>query len=181
MPLLAAEVIESGPERQAMLVRVRGRGKTPEESVAAVESACRLVIERHEKRFQSMLDPYRKYEGELGKQISEVQAEIEALDQLLKKSRTAPAVQAPAVILMQSQLEEKQTQLIEFQKELRDVRLKNNSSVYTENTNLAAHPVPPQNPVSPRLSLNLLLAGIGSLALATGAIFALDYFRSERV
>ena len=81
----------------------------------------------------------------------------------------------PAVILLQAQLEERQSQVLEFVKELRDVGLSNTARARTENTRIIFPAVAPENPVYPKTGFNVVVAGLVGFMGALVAAFFLEF------
>lgn len=148
---------------QPVLVEIVARANNPEKALELVNAAAELLIQSHEPRYDELMREYLGFQMELEKQIQVVQQEVDELDRSIKKLRNDPQVSAPAVILLQAQLEEKQSQIMGFRKELRDVKINNISKVHSENTRVLIRPFLPQEPVSPKTALNVVISGIAGL------------------
>ncbi len=180
--VVVAESIEGGKisdQGNPILVSILTKARTPEKTVELVQTVADLVIQEHKPRFDELISEYVRYEKELKDQIQVIQKEIDELDVILKRQRTNPKVNAPAVILLQAQLEQKQSQLLEFVRELRDVRMNNTSRARTEKTQVILPPVLPEDHVTPKTRLNVLIAGIFGLISVLMLAFFLEYL--ERV
>ncbi len=103
------------------------------------------------------------------------ESRINEMDITLSHLQKNPQTNAPAVILLQSQLEQKEVQLVSFTRELRDVYIKNYSEMNSDLTRVENPPVPPINPVASKkrqiVLIALLLGAITSLFMA----FFLEY------
>ena len=164
-----------------LLVNIKTRANTPEKSVELAETTADLVIRKHQPLFDALMDEYRLYERELEKQVKIIQSELDALSQTIKNHRALPQVNAPAVILMQAQLEEKQSRLVALIRELRDVRIHNRSEVFSEGTRIVLPPVLPEDPMNPKVMLNILVSGvIGFMSLLMLAFF-LEYIAQTKL
>jgi capsular polysaccharide biosynthesis protein len=175
---ITAETIqgEGGPSgKKAILVKVLTRGDTPQQTVGIANAVADLVIQDHKALFDEQMREYSRYETELGNQIKAMEKDLHDLDMILKRQRANPTVNAPAVILLQAQLEQKQSQLLNFMKELRDVKIANNSKTRTENTRVVLPAVLPERPVGPKATLNVAVAGMIGLCAALVAAFFLEY------
>ncbi len=89
-------------------------------------------------------------------------------------------VDAPAVILLQANIEDRERSLADFRRELKESRL---SRLGSENTSVIAADAPPKHAVKPRIKLNVVLAGTLGLMGFTFIAFFLEYIekaRSER-
>jgi len=174
--IVAQAMSESGASanKDTFLVNVVTRGYTPDEAVSLATATADLVIQEHQSRFEELLKEHLLYEKKLENQIQLVQNDIHELEGTLKRL-TNPQVSAPAVILLQAQLEQKQVQLVGFIRELRDARINNSSRAMTENTRVILPPVQPQKSVSPKIALNVAIAGLLGVIAALVMAFFLEY------
>jgi len=173
-------VVAKAIEKAAILVNLTTRANSPEKAVELAEVTADLVIQEHRARFDELMSEHLRYEKELGNQIQIIQKAIEELDAALKRQRTNPQVNAPAVILLQAQLEQKQSQLLGFVRELRDVRMANTAKARTENTKVVLPPVFPEDHVNPKIKLNVLIAGIVGLITVLMLAFFLEYLEQVK-
>lgn len=95
----------------------------------------------------------------------------------LEKITKAPEVDAPAVILLQANMEGRERNLANLRGELREARL---ASIQSENTSVTAADAPPQHPVKPKVKLNVVLAGTLGLMTFTFLAFFLEYIEKAR-
>ncbi len=84
----------------------------------------------------------------------------------------ASEVDAPAVILLQANVDDRERNLGDLRRELKDSRL---SRVGYENTSVIAADVSPQDPIRPKVKLNVALAGTLGLMMFTFLAFFLEY------
>jgi uncharacterized protein involved in exopolysaccharide biosynthesis len=176
--VVVAHTLDAGmvnADKNTTLVNVATKGPTPEEAAKLAEAVADLMILEHLPRFKELLSGYLGYEKKLEDQIQVIQNEIQVLDSTIKRLGSNPQVNAPAVILLQAQLEQKQSQLLGFVRELRDVKLNNASKTLTENTRVVLPPVVPQRPVNPKVTLNVVIAGVIGLIAALVMAFFLEY------
>lgn len=156
------------------LVEIVSRDGAPEKTIDLAQAAADLLIQEHKNRFDALMKEYGNYESNLEEQSGKVQKEIEELDALLKRQRTNPQVNAPAVILLQAQLEQKQSQLLGYVRELRDVRISNRSNTRTENTRVIYPPILPIDYVSPKIVQNVVIAGVAGITILILLVFLLE-------
>lgn len=168
------------PDQTTGLVRVVTRARTPGECVRLAQTAGAITIENHLPRYEEMIGRYREYETKLTVQSGNVEREIAQLENLVRAQSEKPDVDAPAVILLQAQLEQKHVQLVGIERELRDVRVKNSSKTMSENTKAVAAPVLPERPTNPGLPLCLLIAVVGGVVPVVALTFFLEYFEKAR-
>ena len=177
--IVMAKVIEAARQsidRPPILVEIVTEAHSPEKTVELAKAVAELFVQEHKPRFDEIMNEHHQYEKELENQTQIIQKETQALDATLKSQRTNPQVSAVAVILLQAQLEQKQSQLVGFIKELRDVKINNTSKARTENTRVIFPPVLPEVPVSLRLSLNnIVIAGIMGLIVFIMVAFFVEY------
>lgn len=175
------EVLEGGAAGQKvpLLLDIRTHSHDPQQAVDIANTVSRLLIEDHQRRFEEKLKEYQAYEKETARQVARVEEQITDLEGLIKKQSLNPSVNAPSVILLQAQLEQKNVQLLNFQKELKDTRINNISSIVTENTQLVGPPVLPNDHVNSRVKLNMAVAGVLGLFTILILAFFLEYL--ERV
>lgn len=185
--IVIAKTIDAGKKLVVavpQLVEIVTRANTPEKAVELAETAAELVIQEHKPRFDELMYEYNHYENGLANQIQAIQNEVRELEILLKRQRTNPQVNAPAVILLQAQLEQKQSQLLGYMREIRDVKLNNVSKARSENTRVLLRPVLPEKPVSLNIVLNILVTGIIGMIVFLILAFFLEYLaqvkQSER-
>lgn len=180
--MIQSEVLESGPsgKKVSVLLSLRVHAETPQQPVEIAQAVADLLIEKHQSRFNERLHEYQNYEEGLSNTVSRIERAIIELELLIKKQQMAPVVNAPSVILLQSQLEQKNVQLLGFKRELKDTRINNNSKIMTENTRLIAVPIIPTNPVGPRVLLFISVAGVLGLFSALILAFFLDYLKQAR-
>lgn len=179
--IVVANTIEGGAQlsgKVPLLVNITARANNPEKAVELASTAADLAIKEHTTRFDQMMGKNYAYEKELEGQIQTNQEKINEMDLTVKKYRSNPQVNAPAVILLQAQLEQKQVQLLGFIRELRDVRL---SNVRSENTRIVFPPILPKDHVNPKTTLNLLIAGILGLFSSLMLAFFLEYLEQVRL
>jgi len=179
---IQAEVLESGPsgKKVPLLLSLRVQGEVPQQTVKIAETVSRFLIEKHHARFQERLQEHQVYEESLTQNVAQIETAIRGLEVLIEKQQMKPVVNAPSVILLQSQLEQKNVQLLEFKRELKDTRINNNSKIITENTRLIAAPIIPTKPVGPRIFLFSAVAGVLGFFSALCLAFFLEYLKQVR-
>lgn len=167
--LVAAEVA-SAPPGMALppLVTVLGRGTTVPEAKQLALSAAAIVIEEHNRRFDETLAWQRNYRRQLQAQIDAIRTDLADVEAGLRTFRMKPTVEAPAILLMRSQLEEKQSQLLAFERELRDVDI--SMTANSERTRMLGEPLVPLTRIKPRRTMTTIMAtaaaGVLSVCLA---------------
>ncbi len=176
--VVEARTVEGGRKSGVavpLLVEIITRAHSPVKAVDLAEATAEILIQEHKRVFDELMKEHLYYQSELEGQIQAIKKDVRELDQSIKNQRTNPQVSAPAIILMQAQLEQKQSQLLQFMKELRDVKLSNSSRAYSENTRIVLPPVIPQKNVRPKIALNVLVAGLSGLIITVLVAFFIEY------
>lgn len=177
------KVLEKGASgrKKPLLLSVQVFAETPQQPVNIAETIVTLVIEKHRLRFEEWFHEYQVYEEGLSHDVARIEKAIRDLEVLVKKQQMAPVVNAPSVILLQSQLEQKNVQLLEFKRELQDTRLSNNSKVITENTRLIAPPIIPTEPLGSGIVLFVSVAGVLGFFGTVLLSFLLEYLKQVQL
>lgn len=179
---IEARVVEGGTTGQmlALLLSIEARSNDPKMSVDIVNLVANLIIEESKGRFEEKLNEYRTYEKELDREVKRIEEQIDDLGKMIKKQQLSPTVNAPSVILLQAQLEQKSVQLLAFKKELKDTRINNNSSIVTESTKLISPPFFPQYRVNSGIKLKMGFAAILGFSVTLMLSFFLEYLERVR-
>lgn len=177
------DVLEGGAVGQKfpLLLGIRVRSNDPQQAMDISNMVSHLLIEEHQRRFDEKLKEYVNYEKEMEREVSRIEEQITDLDKMIKKQLLNPSVNAPSVILLQAQLEQKTAQLLGFKKELRDTRINNSSSLVTESSKLIAPPVLPTDQINPRIKLNMAMAGMLGFFTSLLIGFFLGYLEKVRI
>ncbi|MCG3115714.1 MAG: Wzz/FepE/Etk N-terminal domain-containing protein [Candidatus Manganitrophus sp. SA1] len=180
---IEVEVLEGGVvgQKLPLLLGIRVRAQDPQQAVDISNTVSRLLIEEHQRRFDEKLKEYISYEKEVEREVARIEEQITDLEKMVKKQLLNPSVNAPSVILLQAQLEQKTAQLLGFKKELRDTRINNASSIVTESSKLVAPPVLPKDQINPRIKLNMAMAGMLGFFISLLLGFFLGYLEKVRI
>jgi uncharacterized protein involved in exopolysaccharide biosynthesis len=180
---IEVEVLEGGGPGQKfpLLLGIRVRAHDPQQAVDISNTVSHLLIEEHQRRFEEKLKEYQFYEKEVEREVVRIEEQITELEKMIKKQVLNPSVNAPSIILLQAQLEQKSAQLLGFKKELRDTRINNASSIMTENSKLIAPPVLPKDQINPRIKLNMAMAGILGFFASLLLSFFLGYLEQVQI
>jgi uncharacterized protein involved in exopolysaccharide biosynthesis len=135
-------------------------------------AVAQLIVDDHQRRFDASMERLRVFRSQIDRQIAEVRAEVAEIDAALKTFRSKPTVDAPAILLMRAQLEEKQTQLLDFLREERDLDL--NLTIHSERTVVVADPLLPKERLRPRRTITTLAASASGGLLAVFWALVLD-------
>jgi len=160
-----AEAVEGGVGAAAapVYVKVTARSDGPETARAVAQKIVDLVIERHRRDYETSVTKSRAFQDTLGAQIAGIEHALSEMEATLGKMRLNPGVSAPAILLLQGQVEEKQTQLLTFARELRDSEIA--EATVTFPTQALAPPPAPSGPTWPvRVVVTAVSTGLGLMA-----------------
>jgi hypothetical protein len=166
--------------QEAVLVRVVTRAGSPDEAVMLAETVAEIIIEEHTPHFNELVAENTRYQTELEAQVQTIRDEIGELDALIKQQRVKPEVDAPAVILLQAQLEQKQTQVLEALREVWELKINNTSTAYTHNTYVVFPPVRPEEPVNLPATSTAVIGAVVGLVAAVVLALLVNYVGSAR-
>jgi uncharacterized protein involved in exopolysaccharide biosynthesis len=102
------------------------------------------------------------------------------MKRVMKRITETPGVDATALILLQANIEDRDRNVADLRRELKESRL---SRLVSKNTSVIAADAPPKHAVKPRIKLNVVLAGTLGLMMFTFVAFFMEYIekaRSER-
>lgn len=181
--VVEARVLEGGSTGQKvpLLISIQAHANDPKQAVEIANTVASILTEDHKRRFEEKLNEYLAYEKELSREVVRIEEQMRDLENMIKKQQMNPSVNAPSVILLQAQLEQKNAQFLNFKKELKDVRINNTSSIITEDSKLIAPPILPKESINPRIKLNMAVAGAVSLFLTLILAFFLEYLDQVRI
>jgi uncharacterized protein involved in exopolysaccharide biosynthesis len=148
----------------SQFVTVTANGDSPESAKRLVLAAAQVIVDDHQKRFDAWMTRLGVFREQIDRQIAAARSDIAEIDAALKDFRTKPTVSAPAVLLMRAQLEEKQSQLLGFLRELRDLDV--NLTVQSERTVVVADPLVPKDRMRPRRTITTLAGAVSGFVLA---------------
>ena len=153
-------------------VTVVAEGDSGDAAKRLALAVAQLIVDDHQRRFDASMERLRVFRSQIDRQIAEVRAEVAEIDAALKTFRSKPTVDAPAILLMRAQLEEKQTQLLDFLREERDLDL--NLTIHSERTVVVADPLLPKERLRPRRTITTLAASASGGLLAVFWALVLD-------
>ena len=158
-------------------VRYIVQSDDPQGATRIADRLAGYIIKVHKPSYGRELQIAKEYEAELTVTIRKVGAEIQSMRMILKKVMKAPKIDAPAVILLTANVEDRERSLADLRRELKGSRL---SRLRSENTSVIAAGPPPKHPIKPNVKLNVILAGIVGLMIFTFIAFFLEYLVNLR-
>jgi len=135
------------------------------------------VINVHRPIFDKGMQITKNHEATLVATIRTMEVEIQSMKEVLKGIIEAPDVDAPAVILLQANIEDREQNLVGLRRELKESRL---SRLGSENTSVIAADAVPEQPVKSTVMINLILASSLGLMGFTFLAFFLEYIENAR-
>ena len=138
----------------SLIVSVEARGRTVEEAKRLALAVSQVIIDEHRPRYDASMKRVGEFREQLQSQVAAIRSEITEVEAAVRSFRSNPSVAAPAILLMRAQLEEKQTQLLGFLREQRDLDL--NLTVNSEMTQVLAEPAVPRSRIRPRRTVTTL-------------------------
>lgn len=159
-------------------VTIVARGPSVDEARRLSAAVATLVVEEHLARYETIVARHRAYRDDLQRQITAILSEIGEIETALKAFRTNPPVSALGVLLMRAQLQEKQTQLLAFLREQRDVDI--GLSANSEKTATVGDTVAPRSLIRPpRTVITLAGTTVGGLLAVFWALVPRRYSRKK--
>ncbi|MFQ5904158.1 MAG: Wzz/FepE/Etk N-terminal domain-containing protein [Candidatus Binatia bacterium] len=158
-------------------VRYIVQASDPQLATNIVGAVAEAIIKIHRPTFDRSMQITKEHEAKLAAMIRIVEVEIEGMKKVLKGVTEAPEVDAPAVILLQGNIEGRQRNLASLRAELKGSRL---SRVGFENTTVIAADALPKHPIKPRVKLNVALGGTLGLMMFIFLAFFLEYLQNVR-
>jgi uncharacterized protein involved in exopolysaccharide biosynthesis len=156
--------------RSIPLIRIQAEGKTPQETVDFVNAISHEIISRHKKKFDNAVSLLNRMEEDFNSQIVASEKQIEELRRIIANVEKNPKVDAPAVILLLANLNDRENLLTSLKQRLGNLKLAK-SPLFTENTSVMDPPVIPEKPIKPRKVFNIAVGTL--IGLMLGIFWAL--------
>lgn len=132
-------------------------GRSREAALDLAQRVAGRIIDEHRPLYEAARNQHQAYEQTLASQIDASRKEIERMESTLRSLEKSPGVAAPAVLLLQAQLEGRQTNLVDLAAKLRDARIQQANQ--TRPTRMLAPPYADDRPVWPRKGIIGIVAG----------------------
>lgn len=155
--VIDAEAIDPVNKGTAAYVKIIVLGRSPESAQDLARRVGERVVATHNEPYEAALAQHVAFEETLSQQLEAAKREVTRMEETLRGLQRAPGVGAPAVLLLQAQLETRQLQLIDLAGKLRDARIERANE--TRKTRIMAPPSEPISPVWPRKTLIAVVAG----------------------
>ncbi len=161
-------------------VRYKVQTHDPKAVVRIADAMAEYIIKIHKPVFDKGLQITKEHEAELASTIRNLEAEIQNMKKAMEGIIETPEVDAPVLILLQANIEDRDRNVADLRRELKESRL---SRLVSKNTSVIAADAPPNHAVKPRIKLSVMLAGGFGLLMFTFVAFFVEYIekaRSER-
>ncbi len=149
----------------------------PEAVVRIADKLAEYIIKIHQSVFDKGLQITKEHEAELALTIRNSEAEMQNMKKAIKGILETPGVDAPVLILLQVNIEDRERSLADLRRELKESRL---SLLRSENTSVIGADAPPKHAVKPRIKLNVVLAGTLGLMMFTFVAFFMEYIEKAK-
>jgi len=194
--------------KEGELIKVSGKGKTPEEALKLTEKALEIIIDRHEKFFEKAkkvldfeIETIKKQKEKTRKDIEQLEEEIKRLEGEIANYEKEVKLRSNAYsegqgLIAQSyiyllaqaknQKEEKEKQILNLKQEINNLDLtlqeKEYENVYLiRNTTIEIPAILPEEPIAPNKKINLTISAILGVFLGIFWAFGREYFEKEKL
>ncbi len=158
-------------------VRYQVQASDPRLATRIADWLAKAIITIHRNVFEKGMSITKAHEEKVAAMIADIETEIRNMKSTLEAIVKSPDTHTPSVILLQANVDDRARNLGDLRRELKDSRL---SRVGYENTSVIAADVSPQDPIRPKVKLNVTLAGTLGLMMFTFLAFFLEYFEKAR-
>jgi len=158
-------------------VRYKVQAPDPQLATRIADWLAETIIKAHGQVFNRGIQIAKEHEAGLAVTIRTMEAGISGMKSTLASIMRAPKIDAPVVILLQANVEERERRLASLRRELIGVRL---SRLGYKSTRVIAADAPPQQAVKPRVKLNVALASVLGLMIFTFLAFFLEYIEKAK-
>ncbi len=158
-------------------VRYKVQTHDPQAVVQIADKLAEYIIKIHQSVFDKGLQITKEHEAGLLSTIRNSETEIQNMKKAMKGVMETPEVDAPVLILLQANIEDRERNIADLRRELKESRL---SRLGSENTSVIAADAPPRYPVKPKVKLSVVLAGTLGLMGFTFLAFFLEYIEKAK-
>jgi len=159
-----------GIEENRQLV-ITGKADTPQGAARLVNAIAEIVMARHKILFDQAMEVQHGYEGDLDAKMKLLSEELATMKVTYKKMEKDPKVDAPAVILLQAGIEEREANLINLARERSLARAIGHTGVKSEGTTIAQPAYIPAKALSPQPLTNLIVGFLVGAVVAGAYAF----------
>ncbi|MCK5534916.1 hypothetical protein KAI68_07340 [bacterium] len=168
---IRGKIIISGSED---ILEVKGRGKTPSIALELVDSAGKVILERHQRFFDKRKEILKEYNAGVENQLVEMEKDIKNIRDKIKRNEQTDS-QAKAYIV-QGYVESLENSLDRYNELKEQFYEKNLEESYAaEPTRIIVVPLKNDKPILPRKKINVLLAAFIGLIVGLGVAAFVDY------
>lgn len=161
------------------IISIQVTASSPQAAVNAAEKVADLIAERQKVYFDEKMKIWEGYAEELRKKIQDTGQEITGIRQSTSKLLSETTTPTSAVVMLQAQLEQKESQQMSLLRELRDANLEL-SKVRSRNTHIVSPATYPASPRSRNFRLNISMALMTGVFMSVLLVFFLEYLHRVR-
>lgn len=161
--------------KESNLIRLTVKADTPTKTVKIVNAIANLIIDSNKDKYDKAMIFYYQYEKNLTTQIANVNSNITKMRATFSHLEKDVRTNGVAAVLLQAQLEQRETQLVILMRELRDVRTKNYSPIHSQMSSVENPTVEPTAPVAPRKKQIVVIAAVLGAFVFLFLAFFLEY------
>jgi len=158
-------------------VRYTVQAYDPQIGTQIADLLVEYITKVHRPIFERSMQIIKEYEGGLAAEIHSIETENRNLKKIFESVIEHSNIDSMTVVLLQTSIGQRERDLADLRKELKEVRL---SRIGYENTTLIAADEHPQDPIKPRIKLNVVLAGTLGLMGFTFLAFFLEYIEKAK-
>lgn len=169
--------IEAPVIKEGNLIRLTVKADTPTKTVKIVNAIANLIIDSNKDKYDKAMTFYYQYEKNLTTQIANVNSNITKMRATLSHLEKDVRTNGVAAVLLQAQLEQRETQLVILMRELRDVRTKNYSPIHSQMSSVENPAVEPRAPIATPKRLIIVIAAVLGGLVSLFLAFFLEYLQ----
>jgi uncharacterized protein involved in exopolysaccharide biosynthesis len=162
--LIEADPVDPSLKGQPAYVKILTQGRSREAAMDLARRVAERVIAEHQPLYDAARAQHEEYAQTVSAQIDASKKEVARMEETLRGLEKNPAVSAPSVLLLQAQLEDRQTQIVEIAAKLRDARIQ--QANHTRPTRMLAPAYALNRPIWPKRAVIVLVAAGLALLVA---------------
>ena len=154
--VIRVDPVDPSLKGQPAYLKIVALGRTREAAADLARRVAERIIEQHGPLYEAARNAHEQYTETLAAQIDASRREIARMEETLRSLGKSPGVSAPAVLLLQAQIEERQSQIVDLAAKLRDARIQQSNQ--TRPTRMLAPPFVPDSPIWPKRTVIVVVA-----------------------
>ena len=183
MPITLKELnVKATSKKNTRLIQIQAEGRSPEKAVDIVNAIANEIVLRHKEKVDNTMAIFRKMEEDLNAQMEASEKQIEELKKFVSRVQESLKLDAPAVILLRANMNDKEIMLTSLRQRIMDLDLAK-SALRTEYTVVTDPPLMPEQPVKPIKAINIAMGTVIGLIISILGAFgaeSLDSWKSKQ-